>query len=232
MNNHTRVRKEDSMKEDIIKSFDRIALLEDNWDHNQHYGKLLIEEINNAKGIALDIGCGTGEFTEKLSKKVSKVYGIDLSPVMIEEAKKRHLEENIEYTVQDFYELDEEVKYDYIISIATFHHLDLDSALPKIKRILKDNGVLIVLDLYERKGLIDKMLDCIAVPMNLIIKRIKCGKEKESEEEINAWQEHSHIDNYMTYNELSKVYNRLLGVDIRLRRLLFWRYIMVYRKIS
>ncbi|WP_105616356.1 class I SAM-dependent methyltransferase [Vallitalea okinawensis] len=218
------------MKEDIIKSFNRIALLEDNWDHNQHYKKLLIKEVDNIKGIGLDIGCGTGEFTEKFANKVSMVYGIDLSPIMIEEAKKRHSSKNIKYVVQDFDELDEEIRYDYIVSIATFHHLELQSALPKVKRLLKDNGVLIVLDLYERKGLIDSILDFIAVPTNLIVKRIKCGRFKDNREEIEAWEEHSHIDNYMEYGVLKKIYRQYLSGNIKIKRLLYWRYLMVYRK--
>lgn len=217
------------MKEDIINSFNRIALLDDKWDHNQHYEKLLIKEIDNSDGNALDIGCGTGEFTQKLSKKVKIVYGIDLSPVMIGEAIKRHSEKNIQYTIQDFDELNEEVKYDYIVSIATFHHLNLDIALPKIKRLLKKNGKLIVLDLYERKGFIDRILDCIAVPINYILNLIRNGKSVDAEE-IAAWEEHSHLDEYMTYKELSAIYSEQLSSDIKIKRLLFWRYILIYMK--
>jgi ubiquinone/menaquinone biosynthesis C-methylase UbiE len=218
------------LKQDIINSFNRIALLEDKWDHNQHYEKLLLKEIKNGDGVALDLGCGTGEFTQKLSRKVKRVYGIDIAPIMIKEAEKRHKTNNITYSVKDFDSLNEDVKYDYIISIATFHHLNLDTVLPKIKRLLNKNGVLIVLDLYERKGLIDRILDCIAVPMDLILKRIKIGKIKVNTEEIDAWEEHSHIDNYMTYNKLKKVYNKYLSKEIKVRRLLFWRYLMVYRQ--
>lgn len=220
------------MKSDITKSFNRIALLEDNWDHNQNYEKLLLREITNNKGVALDIGCGTGEFAKKLSSQVAFVNGIDLSPVMIQEAQKRHAANNINYAVQDFDELDESEKYDYIVSIATFHHLNLESALPKIKRLLKKDGKLIVLDLYERKGLVDAIRDIIAVPMNKVVRRIKCGKVKVSQEEIDAWNEHSQYDHYMTLKELKDIYKRCLGEGISLKALLFWRYILVYTKKS
>ncbi len=33
------------MKDEIIQSFNKIALLEDKWDHNQRYAKLLLKEI-------------------------------------------------------------------------------------------------------------------------------------------------------------------------------------------
>lgn len=217
------------MKEDIINSFNRIALLDDKWDHNQHYEKLLIREIRSLEGNALDIGCGTGEFTQKLSTKVKAVCGIDLSPVMIEEAIKRHSGRNIEYMVQDFDELNEEVKYDYIISIATFHHLNLEIALPKVERLLKRNGKLIVLDLYERKGVIDRILDCVAAPINYVLKVLKNDRAVNAEE-VAAWEEHSHLDEYMTYKELSNVYRKYLSQDIQIKRLLFWRYILIYKK--
>lgn len=66
------------MKDEIIQSFDRIALLEDKWDHNQRYAKLLLKEIDFGLENALDIGCGTGEFTKKIAAKAQRVVGIEL----------------------------------------------------------------------------------------------------------------------------------------------------------
>jgi ubiquinone/menaquinone biosynthesis C-methylase UbiE len=218
------------MKQDIINSFNRIALLEDKWDHNQNYGKLLLKQITREMRNGLDIGCGTGEFTKSLSGKMKRVLGIDISPVMIEEAKKRHFQENIKYIVKDFDELDEDQKYDCIVSIATFHHLDLETALPKMRRLLNKDGLLLVLDLYERKGLVDLFLDLIAVPANFVIKRLKNGKRTDNLEEIEAWREHSKIDTYMTYRDLKKIYKKHLVSNVEIRRLLFWRYMVIYRK--
>lgn len=217
------------MKEDIIESFNKIALLDDKWDHNQHYEKILLKETIESDGKALDIGCGTGEFTYKLSKKIESVSGIDLSPVMIEEAIKRHSGENIKYSIQDFDQLGEESKFDYVVSVATFHHLNLETALPKIERLLKRNGKLLVLDLYERKGFIDRILDIIAVPSNYIVKMLKNGRSVD-EKEIEAWQEHSHLDKYMTFRELSNIYHKHLSGNIKIKRLLFWRYVLIYKK--
>lgn len=218
-----------NLKDDIIESFNKIALLDDKWDHKQHYEKMLLKEVLNCNGVALDIGCGTGEFAFKLSKKIKSVSGIDLSPVMIKEAIKRHSGENIKYSIQDFDQLDEESKFDYVVSIATFHHLCLESTLPKIERLLNNNGKLLVLDLYERKGFIDKILDCVAVPSNYIVKMLKNGRRVDTKE-IEAWEEHSHLDKYMTFNELSNVYHKHLSGDIKIQRLLFWRYVMIYKK--
>lgn len=218
------------MKEDMIKSFNRIALLDDRWDHNRNYAKLLLCEIGTSGGKAIDIGCGTGEFTKRLSEDVTEVTGIDISPVMIQEAIKRNSGENIRYKIVDFDEFEENIKYDYIVSIATFHHLDLETALPKIKRILRPGGKLMVLDLYERRGLADKTLDILATPMNFLVKNFKNGWSKSGSEESEAWKEHSHLDQFMTFSELKAMYSKHLSPNIRLKRLLFWRYVMVYTK--
>lgn len=217
------------MKEDMIKSFNRIALLDDKWDHNQNYAKLLLREIGSG-GKSIDIGCGTGEFTKRLSQQVNEVIGIDISPVMIQEALKRNYGENILYKHMDFDDLEEVDKYDYIVSIATFHHLNLETALPKINRMLKPGGKLMVLDLYERRGFIDRTLDLIAVPMNFVVKNIKNGWSEVGSEESEAWNEHSHLDQFMTYSELKGVYQKHLHQNIELKRLLFWRYVMIYTK--
>lgn len=218
------------MKDKMIESFNRIALLEDKWDHNQRYSKLLLKEIETGVEKVLDIGCGTGEFTKKAASKAKQVVGIDIAPQMIIEAQKRHPAENIEYLLQDFDSMDEKVQYDCIVSIATFHHLALDTALSKINRILKPGGALVVLDLYERRGLLDLLLDAAAAPTSFLLKRVMNGSNKTNREEIAAWNEHSNLDEYMPIEELKKIYQRYLGNNVKLRRLVYWRYIAVYRK--
>jgi ubiquinone/menaquinone biosynthesis C-methylase UbiE len=51
---------------------------------------------------ALDIGCGTGEFSRLLSKRFEEVIATDLSPNMIEVAKQRSRQfSNIDFQVAD-----------------------------------------------------------------------------------------------------------------------------------
>jgi len=218
------------MKERVIGSFNKIALLEDKWDHNQRYSKLLLKEIPQVLEKVLDIGCGTGEFTKKVAEKSNEVVGIDISPQMIIEAEKRHSSKNIKYLLQDFDFMEEDEGFDCIVSIATFHHLSLDIALPKIKKMLKSDGVLVVLDLYERKGILDFFLDALAAPTNLLLKRIMNGSKKMNLEEVNAWNEHVGLDKYMTIAELKSIYSQYLGGEVKIRRLVYWRYIAVYKK--
>jgi len=214
---------------EVTQNFNKIALLPDKWDHNKHYEKLIISEVPNGASI-LDIGCGTGELAKALSTNAKLIDAIDLSPTMIEQAKKRHSAKNINYIVKDFCEFDEENKYDCIVSVATFHHLDLTTALPKVIRLLKDGGVFIVLDLYERRGVLDRFLDLVAVPSNIILRLIYNKSLAVDPQEKALWQEHSKYDEYDYFNELKESYSKLLSNKISLRRLVFWRYLMVYKK--
>jgi 2-polyprenyl-3-methyl-5-hydroxy-6-metoxy-1,4-benzoquinol methylase len=41
---------------------------------------------------ALDLGCGSGFYTERMRKKGARVFGVDSSPAMIRELTKKHIE--------------------------------------------------------------------------------------------------------------------------------------------
>lgn len=87
----------------IQNDFDRIALHDQQgWDHNNHYHRFLLKQLPSQNQTALDIGCGTGEFSRLLSKRFKRVVAIDLSPNMIEAAKQRSRQFlNIDFQVAD-----------------------------------------------------------------------------------------------------------------------------------
>src|SRR5262245_51175001 len=87
----------------IRADFDRIALLsDDNWNHNRHYHKFLLKQIPERCKQALEIGCGTGEFSRLLAQRSEKVLAIDLSPQMIRLAGERsQAYQNIEFVTAD-----------------------------------------------------------------------------------------------------------------------------------
>jgi ribosomal protein L11 methylase PrmA len=55
---------EDSLTQKIRSDFDRIALSDQaGWNHNNHYHRFLIKQLPIHCKTALDIGCGTGDFS-------------------------------------------------------------------------------------------------------------------------------------------------------------------------
>lgn len=72
--------------DELVSFFDRMA--ETEWLRTLH--EALIRMCGSLCGrIVLDIGCGTGRLLEKVSSEARHLIGIDLSPAMIAQAKKR-----------------------------------------------------------------------------------------------------------------------------------------------
>lgn len=51
--------------------------------------KFIINRLNNFKGKLLSIGFGTGQLEEKLSRRSTKIYELDIPKYAVERAKKR-----------------------------------------------------------------------------------------------------------------------------------------------
>ena len=102
----------------------------------------------------LDIGCGVGRWSRRLAARGAQVTGIDLSPTMIEEARRRAgaggVAERCRFLVQDCAELDVAGQFDLILSVTVLQHIldvgALLSAVRGIARRLAPDGRLIVLE--------------------------------------------------------------------------------------
>lgn len=96
----------------------------------------------------LDLGCGTGNITQKVLTRFpdAKVTCLDLSENMIEIAKDKLSDyEKIEYIVGDFTQMQIETKYDVILSSLALHHIPNDeekeSMYKDIYEALEKDGV-------------------------------------------------------------------------------------------
>lgn len=113
------------------------------------YVSLLLDKISQIKGdIVLDVAIGTGLVTLKVAERASKVYGIDISRPMIEEAKKKMKQmgiKNVEFSVEDAYALPlNEDMFDIVICNNALHNMMFpQKALSEMKRVLKPGGLLI-----------------------------------------------------------------------------------------
>lgn len=98
----------------------------------------------NKSGLYLDIGCGTGNYTNALQQKGYQFIGIDPSIQMLTEAKKKN--ESISWhsgTAENTGLEDGSV--DGIIGSLTIHHWsDLTKAFTELYRILKRNSRIVI----------------------------------------------------------------------------------------
>ena len=114
------------------------------------YSKLtgeILSVMDENKDV-LELACGTGQITFVLADKVHSWIATDFSPRMLAEAQKRKSAKqytNIRFAVQDATKLTFADKSFDIVLIANALHImpDPGKALSEIRRVLKDDGVLI-----------------------------------------------------------------------------------------
>ncbi len=217
---------------EVQEDFDRIAHLDEpKWNHNSHYHAYLLRHIPDRIFSALDIGCGTGEFSRLLAGRSQHVLGLDFSPVMIQVARSRSADyPNLEFQLADAtrYDLAPE-SFDCISSIAVFHHLPYEEMFIRIKTALKKGGVLLVLDLYKAHGLFDLMFDLPGIPVSLALRFFKNGQLRPSPAIRAAWAEHSKHEHYLTLAKVRRLAQKHLP-GAMLRRHLLWRYSLIWYK--
>ena len=217
----------------IQADFDELALLPaEEWDHNSQYHNFLLRHVPSPCRESLEIGCGTGAFSRLLAARSDRVLALDLSPNMIRIAEEESaLFPNIDFRLADVMAHDiGGAQFDCIVSIATFHHLPTEEAILKLKRALKVNGVLLLLDLFQAEGILDTLRSGIAVPASMGLRLLHGSRLIASQRAREAWIRHGLHDSYVTLDQVRDVCSYLLpGAEVR--RHLFWRYSVVWKKL-
>jgi SAM-dependent methyltransferase len=79
----------------------------------------------------LDVGCGVGRWSRRLAARGAHVTGVDLSPTMIAEARRRAAAEGVgercRFEAQDLSELDAGARFDLVLGVTVLQHI-LDPA--------------------------------------------------------------------------------------------------------
>lgn len=127
--------------------------------------------LDNARVTAgdrvLDVGCGTGTLAIAARRRVgpnADVRGIDPSEEMIARAKAKALREGLAVTfeVASAQKLPfDDASFDVVLSSLMLHHLpDLarKDAVHEMRRVLKPNGRLLVVELIQKPGLLSSLM--------------------------------------------------------------------------
>jgi SAM-dependent methyltransferase len=118
------------------------------WNHNSQYGRELLDAISPQAVDALDVGCGEGWLVRELRGVVDHVVGIDPDAASVAIARSYGEGEGVGYLVDDFLVHPfAPASFDVVVSVASLHHMDEESALGRMAELLRPGGTLGVVGL-------------------------------------------------------------------------------------
>lgn len=207
------------------------------WDHNSHYHDYLLRAVPPHAGRALDIGCGDGRFARRLTLHGLTVDAIDPSDEMISLARTRtpgRLPVNYQADALEDAQLVPGA-YDYVSAVATVHHMPFGPTLDRMSALLAPGGVLAVLGLYREEGVTDLLTGLAALgPQWFVGAGLRLARPLAG---VPAADADRHLETMPVRDPGLSL--REIGIaaaehlpGARLRRLLMWRYALLYTKPS
>ena len=151
----------------------------------ERMANIIINGIRN-KGFSkvLEIGSGTGVFTEFFSKAGLDVYGIDISFDLLKKTKVKHSNNRIlNLSVADVENMPyRDGSFDAVIGVCVLHHLNIVPAIKEIERVVRKGGII----LFSEPNMMNPQL--ILQKNVKFIKRIQILGETEGETAFFKWQ--------------------------------------------
>jgi len=132
-------------KQEKIRYFDSLASERDRWrEKNRFYHEEIERYLRYLIPLGssiIEIGCATGDTLASLNP--GRGVGIDISPGMIEIAKRKH--PHLEFRVDDFEALSIDEKFDYVLIDGTIGHVDdIQLAFSQLHRVCKPQTRVII----------------------------------------------------------------------------------------
>jgi SAM-dependent methyltransferase len=170
---------------------------------------------------AVDVGCGNGEFTRALRQRgIPEVVGIDQDASCIDRCRSHAKAGDISYLVGDVLDCDLE-RFDLVSAVATLHHMDARVGLGRLRDLVAPGGVLVVIGLARPDLPKDIPVEAAALIVSLV--RPRPNTADGTPEFPIVWPPPER------YGTMRRLANELLP-GVRWRRLLHWRYSLVWRK--
>lgn len=205
------------------------------WDHNAYYHRLLLRQLPRPCRRVLDVGAGAGAFATVLAEQVGQVDAVDRSPVMIEQAR-RTTAPTVRCVLADV--LVDPLpgkEYDAIVSISALHHMPLRDVLPPLAAALRPGGVLAAVVLPRRDLRRELPVELAAAVAHRVLGVVFLVRRRRGRTGGFPKQHHARtgmpvvMDPPLTTREAAREAAAVLP-GARVRRLLFWRYLLVWHK--
>ncbi|MFF8790935.1 class I SAM-dependent methyltransferase [Streptomyces sp. NPDC015125] len=203
------------------------------FNHNDHYHRLLLRHLPRTCRTALDVGCGTGRFARRLAGRGIAVHAVDPSAKALAHARAAAEAAADGSPLPRFEQADvtglelPAGHYEFISCLASIHHLPFET-VTALRKALAPGGVLVILGCYPEKSAADWAWSLAAVPVNAVARLAVAaaeGRRPSGAAPVQAPVTPPDVP-------LSRIRRdaAVLLPGCRIRRLLFWRYLLVFRE--
>ena len=132
-------------KAERIKYFDSVAKEREKWRKSGAYYHRQLEKyiqyLIPSNSSVIEIGCGTGDLLAALNPR--RGLGIDISPKMVEVARKQF--PDLQFEVGDLENLQIEEMFDYVVLVETIGHVDdIQLAFEELHKVCKPETRVII----------------------------------------------------------------------------------------
>ncbi|AKG35602.1 class I SAM-dependent methyltransferase [Paenibacillus durus] len=198
--------------------------MEKYWNHNTAFHEELVADAKERGGRVLDIGCGDGLLLQRLAPFAQQVVGIDPDTQTIARAQTRLASiSNVSLINGDFLAMpapSQKELYSTVICVATLHHMDLRTALSKMRQVLAPGGRLLIVGLAADKSFIDFIISGLLVLPIRFMDRLHGGMQ-----DVGV----RIADPKESLSEIRQAAHEVLpGANIRRR--FYYRYLMSWNK--
>ncbi|QIS19227.1 class I SAM-dependent methyltransferase [Nocardia terpenica] len=203
------------------------------WDHNAFYHRALLRRLPPHCRAIADIGCGAGTLAAELAGRADRVDAIDRSPEILEVARTA-VPANVSCVLSDVLEQPlPENEYDAIVSMSALHHLPLERALPMLARALRPGGVLVAAALPRTELPPELPVELLAALGHRAFGVAFALRRALGRNGFGYETTHGVMPKFMDPADTTREVRRRAAALLpgaQVRRLVFWRYLLVWHK--
>ena len=200
------------------------------WDHNAYYHRLILSRLPIGSQRVLDAGCGAGLLAAKLGRRVPQVDAVDRDAVMVDRARRAAARGVVVRHADLLTDSLPEGAYDAVVSVSVLHHLPLTAALPRLATALRPGGRLIAVALPRVKLPRDAPVEMAAVGAQVAVAAAlglaRCAGVQALLKDDDGMPVAAPE---LTVRQVRQQARALLP-GARVRRLLFWRYLLEWER--
>lgn len=188
------------------------------WNHNTQFHPEILRTAARLGGDVLDVGCGEGLLLARLAPVSRSVTGIDPDPGAIAQARERRIP-GVDLRVAGLLDADvAERRFDFVVVVATLHHLPLEAAFLRLRDLVRPGGELVVIGLVSYSGVVDALWNVLTLAPTVLGGRRRGGAVD---------PDVSLVEPRETFADIRRAARDLLP-GARVRRRLYWRYSLTW----